>query len=436
MARTSSSTASFNPCPRASVAYLSFLPGSWSINPEVSWRISGSSRKPIPITSLSWAKLWIPAGPSVSSIRFPSCSMAARAPSPLQLPTSSANFTLTSISSLASLWKSKSAAATGSRSLCRAWNGPSEQLLQVRNSSRREQFDDRARSLRKQKGVHPMRYKMFGILFLLFAAWTAPAAADTRFIVRNPSGLTSLQQLCATLGCSVSGSLDGGVGKLFLVTAPALVDPSAFLQILRGQPGITNAELDALLKVLQATGTAPPSGLSDATPVNYFGVSVSHGYVAQAASTIIRLPDTQSAFNVSGAGIVAVIDTGVDPTQPILHRPLRVAPDGEPIHCRRPRPIVWHQPLAAAIRRLWPRHHGCRHRPSRRAQGPNHVIEGLPRRWERLFVRCAPRHLLCHAKRRQRHQHELQRGNLLPGNGQRHQIRLSPPSDLRRVRRK
>jgi hypothetical protein len=163
-----------------------------------------------------------------------------------------------------------------------------------------------------------MKYKMIAIFSLFFAAWTAPATADTRFIVRNPSGLTSLQQLCLALGCSVSGGLDGGVDKVFLVTTPALVDPNTFLQIIRAQPGITNAELDALLKVLQATGTSPPSGLSDATPVNYFGVSVSHGYAAQPASTIIRLPDTQSAFSVSGAGIVAVIDTGVDPTHPVL----------------------------------------------------------------------------------------------------------------------
>src|SRR6266404_9248056 len=163
-----------------------------------------------------------------------------------------------------------------------------------------------------------MKPKMLAIFLLFFAAWTAPAAADTRFIVRNPSGLTALQQLCVTLGCSVSGGLDGGLGKLFLVTTPALVDPNIFLQTLRAQPGITNAELDAGLKVLQATATAPPSGLSDATPVNYFGASVWHGYVAQPASTIIRLPDTQSAFSVSGAGIVAVIDTGVDPTHPVL----------------------------------------------------------------------------------------------------------------------
>jgi subtilisin family serine protease len=163
-----------------------------------------------------------------------------------------------------------------------------------------------------------MRYKKLVIFSLLFAAWAAPATADSRFIVRNPSGLSSLQELCATLGCSVSGGLDGGVGKLFLVTAPALVDPNAFLQILLAQPGIKNAEVDSLLKVLQSTATAPPSGLSDATPVNYFGVSVRHGYVAQPASTIIRLPDTQSAFSASGAGIVAVIDTGVDPTHPVL----------------------------------------------------------------------------------------------------------------------
>jgi subtilisin family serine protease len=116
----------------------------------------------------------------------------------------------------------------------------------------------------------------------------------------------------------VAGGLDGSLGKLFLVTAPSGIDPNAFLQILRSQPGITNAELDALLKVMQSTAPAAPSGLSDATPVNYFGTSVPHGYVAQPAATIVRLPDTQSAFNVSGAGIVADIDTGVDPGHPVL----------------------------------------------------------------------------------------------------------------------
>lgn len=145
-----------------------------------------------------------------------------------------------------------------------------------------------------------------------------PAAADVRFIVRNPSGLASLQQLCLTLGCNVSGGLDGALGKLFLVTVPSWVDANYFLQTLRSQPGITNAELDALLKVMQSSASGPPSGLSDSTPVSYFGTSVWRGYVAQPAATIVRLADTQSAFNVTGAGIVAVIDTGVDPAHPVL----------------------------------------------------------------------------------------------------------------------
>jgi subtilisin family serine protease len=116
----------------------------------------------------------------------------------------------------------------------------------------------------------------------------------------------------------VAGGIDGSLGKLFLVTAPSGIDPNAFLQTLRSQPGVTNAELDALLKVMQSTAPAAPSGLWDSTPVNYFGTTVRRGYVAQPAGTIVRLPDTQSAFNATGAGIVADIDTGVDPNHPVL----------------------------------------------------------------------------------------------------------------------
>lgn len=147
---------------------------------------------------------------------------------------------------------------------------------------------------------------------------TAPAATSTRFIVRNPAGLASIQQLCLTLGCNVAGGIDGGLGKLFLVTTPSSIDPNAFLQTLRSQPGVTNAELDALLKVMQSSAPAAPSGLRDSAPVTYFGATVWHGYVAQPAGTIIRLPDTQSTFNATGAGIVADIDTGVDPNHPVL----------------------------------------------------------------------------------------------------------------------
>jgi subtilisin family serine protease len=163
-----------------------------------------------------------------------------------------------------------------------------------------------------------MKPRVLWALLVFFGLWSSPAIADNRFIVRAPSGLLSLQQVCVALGCNVAGGIDGSLGKLFLVTAPDIIDPNAFLQTLRSQPGITHVELDALLKVMQASAAAPPSGLSDNTPVNYFGATVIHGYVSQPAIAIVRLPDTQTTFSVSGAGTVAVIDTGVDPGHPAL----------------------------------------------------------------------------------------------------------------------
>jgi subtilisin family serine protease len=44
------------------------------------------------------------------------------------------------------------------------------------------------------------------------------------------------------------------------------------------------------------------------------------GYVTQPAAQIIDLANTQTKFNVGGFGIVAVIDTGVDPTHPALQQ--------------------------------------------------------------------------------------------------------------------
>src|SRR6266481_4737398 len=163
-----------------------------------------------------------------------------------------------------------------------------------------------------------MKSRALWVLLVLFGLWSGPAAADNRFIVRGSSGLDSLQEVCLVVGCNVGGGLDGSFGRLFLVTTPDFVDPNAFLQILRSQQGVRHVEPDALLKVMQATATAPPSGLSDNAPVDYFGATVIHGYVGQPAIAIIRLSDTQTTFSVSGAGTVAVIDTGVDPTHPVL----------------------------------------------------------------------------------------------------------------------
>jgi subtilisin family serine protease len=157
--------------------------------------------------------------------------------------------------------------------------------------------------------------------FLSFAFWAMPAQADWRFIARSNNGLLALRTICVALSCNVVGGLDGSLGQVFLVTTLDTVNPNIFLATLLQQSGIADAEFDLLGRTSDAS-YAIPSGLWDSTQVNYFGTNVSHGYVNQPASQIVRLSDTQSAFNVKGAGIVAVIDTGVDPAHPALQNVL------------------------------------------------------------------------------------------------------------------
>jgi subtilisin family serine protease len=81
---------------------------------------------------------------------------------------------------------------------------------------------------------------------------------------------------------------------------------------------VIDGELDLVAQVAGSETTAPPA-LYDNVPVTYYGSTVPDGYIHQPATAIIRLADTQTAYpNVAGAGVVAVIDTGVDPNHPAL----------------------------------------------------------------------------------------------------------------------
>jgi subtilisin family serine protease len=155
---------------------------------------------------------------------------------------------------------------------------------------------------------------------VLFAVPSAPVEAQSHVIVRDSLGQGALQTTCFFLNCSVVESVDGSVGQVFLVAAPVNVPLTTFLQELTGQLGIVDAEPDLLLHVMQSLSA--PNGLYDTTPVNYYGTSVWNGYANQPAAQIINLQTAQTSFLVSGAGMVAVIDTGVDPTHPVLQNVL------------------------------------------------------------------------------------------------------------------
>src|ERR1700756_1975833 len=142
---------------------------------------------------------------------------------------------------------------------------------------------------------------------------------QTRVIVRDSLGLSGINLTCVLLGCNVSYGLGDPQGQLFLVTFPAILNPVTSLLNLKLQLGVVDAEIDQTVKTLDAYAGPAPSYLTDETPTTYYGATAWHGYIAQPANTLIRTAYTQSTFHVTGSGVtVAVIDTGVDPTNPVL----------------------------------------------------------------------------------------------------------------------
>jgi subtilisin family serine protease len=141
-----------------------------------------------------------------------------------------------------------------------------------------------------------------------------------RYIVRTTGGLLNLRALCLLNLCQILEPLDGTANQLFLIGGSSNQDSNLILALLRAVPGVLSVELDQLVNVAtgSATATAPPPSLVDTTPVSYYGSTVWDGYIDQPATQIIRLAQAQARFNVSGGGIIADIDTGVDPNHPVL----------------------------------------------------------------------------------------------------------------------
>lgn len=168
-----------------------------------------------------------------------------------------------------------------------------------------------------------MKLRWLWVPLLIFGLCGTPSRADNRVIVRTTLGLQGLQAFCNGLpllqNCTVVTGLDGALGQLFLITTP--LDLTTILNLLGNTVGIVDAEADQLLNLVGGLNTATtpyPAGLSDTTPVNYSGSTVWNGYVTQPAANIVRVSTAQTTFNVMGRGIVADIDTGVDPNHPAL----------------------------------------------------------------------------------------------------------------------
>src|ERR1700685_3604727 len=165
--------------------------------------------------------------------------------------------------------------------------------------------------------------RLFGGLLTTIGQLTSAQNPQPGVIVRTTLGLQGLQNLCLSGGGTVVSNINDGTNQLFLVKPAQGLLPQLLAAVLRLVNGILDAEPDQILVIPpnnsgQATASTAPAGLWDNVPVNYYGNMTIDGYVNQPAAQIIRLAQAHSAFEVSGSGIVADIDTGVDPNHPAL----------------------------------------------------------------------------------------------------------------------
>jgi hypothetical protein len=161
----------------------------------------------------------------------------------------------------------------------------------------------------------------FGLLAaLMLPAWSA--SAQTQFILSaTPS---ALNRIASQYGLTVVEDLNSE-GGVYLVSAPAGVSIQQLTTETAGDSSVQALEQNATMQESEIEPqskaaydlSAIQTALSNTATVSYYGSTVRASYVSQPAATLIQTGKAHGTFPTGGP-IVAVIDTGVDPTHPAL----------------------------------------------------------------------------------------------------------------------
>lgn len=149
------------------------------------------------------------------------------------------------------------------------------------------------------------------------------SAAQTRYIIR-PTPTGSITGIDGRHGLTLVGRLDDENRGIYIITAPSNINPAEIIADVDADPEVTDIELDSKLALTESPTSLNQSSVAilDSMPapgaVGYYGAPVLGLYLSQPATSIIRLSDAQATFGTTGAGIVAVVDTGVDPNHSAL----------------------------------------------------------------------------------------------------------------------
>src|SRR2546426_5641834 len=166
---------------------------------------------------------------------------------------------------------------------------------------------------------------LLGLVTLLGIPHVAGAAQDeSEFILRcSPK---EIQEVVRRYGLTLIRSHESQ--DIHFVRAPATVHPEHFLSNLKSDRDVKGIEADSDVMLaerppgLKLNQSAVPilDTLSHRTLVPFYGSPALSSYVDQPAVVLIRSEEAHQL--ATGAGIVAVIDTGVDPNHPVLRASL------------------------------------------------------------------------------------------------------------------
>lgn len=158
------------------------------------------------------------------------------------------------------------------------------------------------------------------LLLILSALSLCGAAAQTQFILgASPANLASLT---AKYGLTVVETINSQAG-VYLVTGPVSVSPAQLEAELQADPAVRAFEENSIMEAseveplskVQVNLSAIQTALSNTATVNYYGSTVRAAYVNQPAAALLELSAAHRKYPLGGP-VVAVIDTGVDPTHP------------------------------------------------------------------------------------------------------------------------
>jgi hypothetical protein len=163
-------------------------------------------------------------------------------------------------------------------------------------------------------------------VFLMGRA-AAVVADDGDRIVTVRSGLNGvsvINAVCNLFDCTVVRSLDTVPGEsqpssIFLVRGLTTTVVTTLLSLL----GVASIEVDLPVAMSDAWQASQATAavldeLWDQRPATYYGTTAWISYLHQPATNVVRLRDTHCGLRQTGAGIVAVIDTGADLGHPTL----------------------------------------------------------------------------------------------------------------------